>query len=56
MLHRILQQAANLRFDHCDFFSFLPFEGELEPDPDQAFFHRLGPGGGKGGGRAYVYC
>ena len=27
-LHRIVQQAANLRFDHCDLFSFLPFEGD----------------------------
>ena len=21
--------AANVRFDHCDLFSFLPFEGDL---------------------------
>ena len=28
-LHRIVQQAASVRFDHCDLFSFLPFEGGL---------------------------
>ena len=26
---RIVPQAANVRFDHCDLFSFLPFEGDL---------------------------
>ena len=26
---RIVQQAANVRIDHCDLFSFLPFEGDL---------------------------
>ena len=28
-LNRIVQQAASVRFDHCDLFSFLPFEGDL---------------------------
>ena len=28
-LHRIVQQAASVCFDHCDLFSFLPFEGDL---------------------------
>ena len=28
-LHRIVQQAASVRFDDCDLFSFLPVEGGL---------------------------
>ena len=28
-IHRIVQQAANERFDYCNFFSFLLFAGDL---------------------------
>ena len=37
-LYWIVQQAANMRFDHCDLFSFPPFEGDLVMGRVQGYF------------------